>query len=339
MKRASIIVLLIASPLAACVTAGPVYYNSPAPAPALPPPTVAEGPQVDPEGFRPALAPYGVWRIAPPYGWVWEPYPGIVGAGWEPYSCGQWEYSDAGWLWISCFSWGWAPFHYGNWVDLYGQWAWVPGSVWGPAWVSWRYGGGYVGWAPLPPPGPIGPPPPSAYVYVPSPAFTSGNVGAHAVTPVGVAGATQPIRSASSGGGHPVSPVGVGPPPAEIALAVGHPIAPAPLERYHAAVLPPRETLGVRLPAGGSYERPIVRRPLLRQEVAAPTGDFRERPPNRPAFRPPEPRPYASPGGYRPPEPERRPGPLPRPPTEELRPAARPPPPKKPHESAPEKAP
>ena len=27
----------------------------------------------------------------------------------------------------------------------------MPGTVWGPAWVSWQYGGGYVGWAPLPP--------------------------------------------------------------------------------------------------------------------------------------------------------------------------------------------
>jgi hypothetical protein len=27
----------------------------------------------------------------------------------------------------------------------------VPGREWGPAWVSWRTGGDYVGWAPLPP--------------------------------------------------------------------------------------------------------------------------------------------------------------------------------------------
>ena len=30
-------------------------------------------------------------------------------------------------------------------------WCWVPGYTWGPAWVSWRYGDGYCGWAPLPP--------------------------------------------------------------------------------------------------------------------------------------------------------------------------------------------
>ncbi len=28
---------------------------------------------------------------------------------------------------------------------------WVPGRVWGPAWVAWRSGGGYYGWAPLGP--------------------------------------------------------------------------------------------------------------------------------------------------------------------------------------------
>jgi hypothetical protein len=36
------------------------------------------------------------------------------------------------------------------WEPRFG-WLWTPGTVWGPAWVSWQYGGGYVGWAPLPP--------------------------------------------------------------------------------------------------------------------------------------------------------------------------------------------
>jgi hypothetical protein len=48
--------------------------------------------------------------------------------------------------------WGWAPFHYGRWFlhDDYG-WLWVPGTEWAPAWVDWRHGDGWVGWAPLPP--------------------------------------------------------------------------------------------------------------------------------------------------------------------------------------------
>jgi hypothetical protein len=30
-------------------------------------------------------------------------------------------------------------------------WCWVPDTQWGPAWVSWRSGSDYSGWAPLPP--------------------------------------------------------------------------------------------------------------------------------------------------------------------------------------------
>jgi hypothetical protein len=30
-------------------------------------------------------------------------------------------------------------------------WVWIPGQVWAPAWVVWRWGDGWVGWAPLPP--------------------------------------------------------------------------------------------------------------------------------------------------------------------------------------------
>jgi hypothetical protein len=40
----------------------------------------------------------------------------------------------------------------------------VPGIEWAPAWVSWRVGGGYVGWAPLPPRGAV-----VAAIGVPSP--------------------------------------------------------------------------------------------------------------------------------------------------------------------------
>jgi hypothetical protein len=55
---------------------------------------------------------------------------------------------------VSDMEWGWAPFHYGRWImDPQFGWAWIPGRVWGPAWVSFRYGGDYVGWAPLPPDG------------------------------------------------------------------------------------------------------------------------------------------------------------------------------------------
>jgi hypothetical protein len=55
--------------------------------------------------------------------------------------------------WVSNYDWGWVPFHNGRWYfdDYFQSWAWVPGYEWGPAWVNWRTGGGYYGWAPLGP--------------------------------------------------------------------------------------------------------------------------------------------------------------------------------------------
>src|SRR5260370_41512622 len=81
------------------------------------------------------------------------PSTAIVGADFSPYaSGGHWALTEYGWTWISDWDWGWAPFHYGRWAALGSRgWCWIPGTLWGPAWVSGRWGGGYVGWAPLPP--------------------------------------------------------------------------------------------------------------------------------------------------------------------------------------------
>jgi hypothetical protein len=111
--------------------------------------------------FQSTLDPYGQWVSDPTYGQVWAPSASVVGSDFVPYgTCGNWVLTEYGWTWESCYDWGWAPFHYGRWVDLVGfGWCWVPGSIWGPGWVSWRSGGGYVGWAPLPPRGvTVGPP-------------------------------------------------------------------------------------------------------------------------------------------------------------------------------------
>ena len=100
--------------------------------------------------FYAELAPYGRWLEDPVHGWVWTPYE--MDPLWRPYTVGRWVWSDEGWVWISDQPWGWATDHYGRWMpdDGYG-WVWVPGTEWAPAWVMWRLGEDWVGWAPAPP--------------------------------------------------------------------------------------------------------------------------------------------------------------------------------------------
>ena len=105
--------------------------------------------------FEGELAPYGTWTTDVHLGRVWVPSATIVGPDFVPYATnGSWVLTEYGWTWDSKWVWGWAPFHYGRWAMLNGrQWCWIPGTLWGPAWVSWRAGRRYVGWAPLPPRG------------------------------------------------------------------------------------------------------------------------------------------------------------------------------------------
>ncbi len=102
--------------------------------------------------FYEPLSSYGQWQVVGSYGRCW--IPGGVAVGWSPYSNGYWQYTDAGWYWATDEPWGWATYHYGSW-DMSPQygWYWVPQTQWAPAWVSWREGGGYVGWAPMGPSG------------------------------------------------------------------------------------------------------------------------------------------------------------------------------------------
>lgn len=106
--------------------------------------------QVSFQLFYDQLSPYGFWVNDPYYGYIWVPE---VGPGFYPYSTnGYWTYTHFGWTWVSDYPWGWAPFHYGRWYydPFYGH-VWIPGTEWGPAWVVWRHGHGYYGWAPLGP--------------------------------------------------------------------------------------------------------------------------------------------------------------------------------------------
>lgn len=102
--------------------------------------------------FERQLAPYGTWTKHPRWGDVWKPRG--VPADFRPYQNGHWENTDDyGTVWVSDYAWGDIPFHYGRWgYDAsYGGWLWVPGYTWAPAWVSWREGGGNVGWLPMVP--------------------------------------------------------------------------------------------------------------------------------------------------------------------------------------------
>src|SRR5262249_7447695 len=101
--------------------------------------------------FGDALAPFGEWLQVASYGWAWRPRG--VDPDWQPYTEGRWIDTDYGWTLVSDERWGRWPYHYGRWYwdRGYGGWVWVPGRRWAPAWVDWREGDRYWGWAPLPP--------------------------------------------------------------------------------------------------------------------------------------------------------------------------------------------
>lgn len=103
------------------------------------------------ETFYEELSPYGEWIYDQKYGYVWRP--DVDQDEFRPYySNGHWEMTKYGNTWVSHYDWGWAPFHYGRWMHHSRKgWLWIPDTKWGPAWVSWRSGAGYYGWAPLGP--------------------------------------------------------------------------------------------------------------------------------------------------------------------------------------------
>lgn len=112
---------------------------------------MAQNDEVSLQSFYDELSPYGQWIQDPQYGYVWRP--DVDQDEFRPYyTNGRWAMTEYGNTWVSNYDWGWAPFHYGRWVyNRYNNWIWIPDTVWGPAWVSWRSGGGYYGWAPLGP--------------------------------------------------------------------------------------------------------------------------------------------------------------------------------------------
>ena len=219
---------------------------------------------VDVTTFDETLNPYGQWvdtGSGPNDGRAWRPDPDVVGEDFQPYATGgHWVYSDWGWTWESDYPWGWAPFHYGRWA-LTPSWGWVwyPGTVWAPAWVDWRFGGGYIGWAPLPPVGyaVVVQPWRPYWCFVPSNVFVYHDVWAYRL-PVdhihSAYAATVPVHQAVSYGR---ARWYAGPPLPQVEHAAGRPVPrvtgftpPAPGRVQ--AVLPPTRATGTLAPRGGS---------------------------------------------------------------------------------------
>jgi hypothetical protein len=148
--RFAVLVIVLALVTTGCIMSGSYHRPAP-PRPAYyPPPPPPSSPSIDVGFFYDSLAPYGDWYLDAEFGWVWAPRG--VRYGWRPYTEGYWLYTDYGWTWVSSWNWGWAPFHYGRWhFHPHRGWVWLPGRDWAPAWVAWRSGDGWVGWAPLPP--------------------------------------------------------------------------------------------------------------------------------------------------------------------------------------------
>jgi hypothetical protein len=258
--------------------------------------------------FESTLAPYGAWQDVPSYGHVWVPSPSVVGVDFAPYgSGGHFVMSDYGWTWASDWDWGWAPFHYGRWLVVGGHgWCWIPGTVWGPAWVNWRWGGGYVGWAPMAPRGVvIGPPrgirgpwhfTVAGQLGVPRPAYLPARV-----VPSVWARTTTIHNVANVRLGGAAVRVNAGPPAHLVAAATGRTIAPAPLASVAPHALP-RTAIAPRVgmplqsrpwmqsrPVGGAYAHPVPgAHTIAAPRPLGPTSAY-------PAYRAPYAQPYHPP--------------------------------------------
>lgn len=229
--------------------------------------------------FDPYLDPYGAWLTLPGHGRVWQPASQYVGSDFYPYgSGGQWVYTNAGWVFDSEYPFGWAVFHYGRWTRhrSYG-WLWIPGSQWGPSWVSWRFGGPFVGWAPLGPRGRLG----VRYrdwSFVPADRFTVRNVRAYSAGEYEfhrAVAVTEPSR-------------GAGPPPGLISRATGTRVRQVPVDRLRSSnrVPPPQGRSNTSVPSPRSRSFPQGQQQMT---PPAPPSRYRSAPDSNDQLAPPSP--------------------------------------------------
>lgn len=214
--------------------------------------------------FDSRLAPYGEWVVVAHHGRVWRPRG--VAAGWRPYYHGRWVWTDDGWFWDSTEPWGWATYHYGRWyVDPAFGWVWVPGNAWAPAWVTWRFGGGAIGWAPLLPGFSVWwtagyPVHQSAWVFVPERRFVGARVERVAFSPArtGTFLSTTRLAAPRSVSGASAPRLG-GPPRRYVERQMGRRIAPV---RVTAAATPQAARAGRREGSVSAYRppRPVATR-------------------------------------------------------------------------------
>ena len=259
--------------------------------------------------FDEALSPYGDWTDVDGTR-VWRPSASAVGEDFQPYATnGQWVSSDYGWYFQSDYPWGWAPFHYGRWaLDPNYGWIWIPGTVWAPAWVDWRSGGGYIGWAPLPPIGwsVVVQPWRPYWCFVPSAHF-AGSFWVHRLPVENIHyayAATAPVHQAVAFGG---ARWYAGPPVAQVERVSAQPIQrltggftpPAPGRIQSVQLQPPRGAAGSAGPrpaavhptAPRPYQPPMSAPPSRGAPAPPPAGH----PPPRGSYTPerPEVRSYA----------------------------------------------
>jgi hypothetical protein len=229
------------------------YGSGYASQPYRPPPDDAAGAGPSMDDFRSGLDRYGRWVDTPEYGWVWQPMQ--VSSRWQPYWDGRWVWTAVGWTWVTDEPWGWATYHYGRWA-LLGEvgWVWLPGRVWGPAWVAWRWGGGYAGWCPLGPQGVVVAQP-RTWVFVEAPYFQT-PIRRHAVPLSVVATVWQRAQPMPIVRPSPTA----GPPPSVIEKHTRIPVRVVPIveAESHTATRPVSGVLPVWRPRTVPYSRPVA---------------------------------------------------------------------------------